>query len=81
MDHVLFIHSFVIGHLSSLFLANVNNPSVNIGVQISVDVLKGQFLICRSLQLSRLKKNLAYVLREFLLLCIVRGYSKCLFSK
>ena len=39
-------------------LANVNNPAINIGVQISVHVLKGQFLIYRSLQLSRLKKNL-----------------------
>lgn len=51
----MFIPSFVSGHLL-LFLANVNNPSINIGVKI-IDVLKGQFLIYRSLLTQHIKKD------------------------
>lgn len=37
-------------------MANENNLAINMGVQISVRVLKGQLLICRAFHLSRLKR-------------------------
>ena len=40
MDHVLFIHESVAGHVGHVhILAVVNNPGVNMGVQISFETL------------------------------------------
>ena len=77
MDHTLFIHSFISGHLGCLELvATVNNAAMNVGVQISVHVPTSDFVyILPEMACLPLDAHVPFFPSFFLLLLLLSRFS------